>query len=58
MNRREFLGSAAAMVAVSVCPGRGQSTKQEHGFPESVLKGDPYIEKAPIAGYQSAPLAS
>jgi alpha-L-fucosidase len=54
MNRREFLASTAALAATKAYPTLAQSSSSEGGFPASVLRDDPYIEKIPIAGYHSA----
>ena len=57
MNRRDFLASTAAVVAASACPSVAQS-RPLHGFPPSLLKGDPYIENPPIASYHWAPTSA
>lgn len=54
MNRRQFLASTAALTAASLCSGLEQAPEQPHGFPASLLKGDPYIENSPVAEYHSA----
>jgi len=53
MNRREFLASGISLAATVGCPGIAQA--QVHGFPESQLKDDPYIEAKPVPEYHSAP---
>lgn len=58
MNRREFLVSTAALTAVSMLPALSRSSGQTQGFPDSVLKNDPYIENLPVAEYQSAPASA
>ena len=58
MNRREFLVSTAALTAVSTLPALSRSSGQTQGFPDSVLKNDPYIENPPIAEYHSAPASA
>lgn len=55
MNRRDFLGSAAALAAVSSWPGPAQSEALIHGFPARELQCNPYIESEPIAAYHTAP---
>ena len=56
MNRREFLGSAAAFAAIaSSSSGLTQESGRFRGFPESLLKDDPYIERSPVPQYQWAP---
>ncbi len=55
MNRRQFLASAAALAATSACPSRAQAAEKFRGFPASLLKNDPYIEKTPVPGYDWAP---
>jgi alpha-L-fucosidase len=57
MNRREFLASAAA-IAASAYRGFAAQSAPVHGFPPSILKNDPYIEKPPIASYHSAPASA
>lgn len=53
MNRRDFLASAALTVAAAHVP-QARAQQPVHGFPPSLLSGDPYIESAPIDGYRSA----
>ncbi len=55
MNRRQFLASAAAVAAAPAFSSLAQSSEGIHGFPSSLLKNDPYIEKTPIPEYQWAP---
>lgn len=54
MNRREFLAATAAMATSSVYPGLAQTPDISHGFPPSVLRGEPYIETEPVPEYHSA----
>jgi alpha-L-fucosidase len=58
MNRREFLAATAALTATSVYPGLAQTPELPHGFPPSVLKGEPYIENQPVPEYHSAPASA
>lgn len=55
MNRRQFFTATAAFTAICAHPGLAERFERQHGFPESQLEGDPYIERTPIAGYRSAP---
>ena len=56
MNRREFLASTAAIAATTAYPSLAQQLPEHSlSFPESLLKGDSYIENPPIASYHSAP---
>jgi alpha-L-fucosidase len=55
MNRRHFLTTASALMVTSAYPGLARAPEQIHGFPDSLLKGDPYIEKTPVPGYHWAP---
>ena len=56
MNRRDFVTTTAALAAAATVPSvLSQVAESGHGFPPSLLKGDPYIENPPIASYHSAP---
>jgi alpha-L-fucosidase len=59
MHRRDFLTSATALAATSICPGLGQSQNRaqnpEGAFPPSQLENVPYIESEPVAEYHHAP---
>jgi alpha-L-fucosidase len=58
MNRRQFVGSAAALAATSAYPSLAQTQEPTQGFPASVLEFDSYIEKTPVAGYQQPSTAA
>jgi len=55
MNRRQFLRSAAAFSAVSLRANSAQMAGTIHGFSDSLLKYEPYVEKDPIPEYRWAP---
>jgi alpha-L-fucosidase len=58
MNRRKFLASAAAFSAASVHWGLAQDRRRFRGFPDSLLKDNPYIEKVPVPEYDWAPASA
>ncbi len=58
MNRREFLASAAAAAATPTFSSLAQRSERFRGFPASLLKNDPYIEKTPVPEYDWAPLSA
>jgi alpha-L-fucosidase len=59
MNRREFLASStAALAAACARPGFAQPSTPIHGFPESLLRDDPYIENPPVSDYHWAPASA
>jgi alpha-L-fucosidase len=56
MNRREFLATTAAAVSSAcVSGGIAHTPERVHGFPQSQLVDNPYVESTPIAGYHTAP---
>ena len=55
MNRREFVASAAALAATSAYSSLAQAPERFRGFPDSLLKYEPYAERTPESGYDSAP---
>lgn len=58
MNRREFLASAAVFSAAALRPGWTETPRRFHGFPDSLLKNDPYIERVPVPEYDWAPASA
>ena len=54
MNRREFVASVAALAGTSGYSSLAQTPERFRGFPASLLKNDPYIEKTPVSGYHWA----
>lgn len=58
MNRRQFLASAAALVATSARPVSAGQLYQSSAFPPSVLRAVPYIEEDPVPGYHWASTAA
>ena len=55
MNRRQFLASAAALAVTSAYPSPAQAPQRFRGFPDSLLKYEPYAENTPVSGYDWAP---
>lgn len=55
MNRRHFIASASALAATTIYSSLAQEPKKIHGFPDSYLKNDPYVERTPIPEYHWAP---
>lgn len=49
MSRRLFLASVAALAASTSLSGFGETSRRFRGFPASVLRNVPYIEKTPVA---------
>jgi alpha-L-fucosidase len=55
MHRRDFLTSATALAATSLCSSFSQSQNSEEAFPPSQLNNVPYIESEPVPEYHYAP---
>ena len=55
MYRRDFLASATALAATSLCAGFGQSQSSDEGFPSSEIGDLTFIEKDPVPQYHHAP---
>ncbi len=58
MNRRQFLASAAAAAATPILSSFAQTSEGFRGFPPSLLKNAPYIEKTPVPEYHWAPASA
>ncbi len=54
INRRMFIASTAALAGISAYPGMAESSKQEQGFPASVVKSGDYVQGEPEPGYRWA----
>ncbi len=55
VNRREFIASVAALAATSRYASLAQEPETIRGFPDSLLKYVPFIEKTPVPEYHWAP---